>query len=694
MKKKCFKWTAVSVLLTFICLACSDDKMSPAEIAAGREGVIHMRTLEDYTADNHLYMFSDNEPESVLFGATRAFNPRYPVQVSVTADQKLLLRAFSPRKIRDLRIWATIDPYPEKFLLAQFDVVPPFLEFSQRLPFADADKEYRTADGKVICLVANPHISPSDLSLEIECSDPYYKMFEAITVNWRITFSDFGKTGYWKWPLKPGECREAVAMSLNSAYMFSSQEYEDLMREYNGKFYANGAAPNNGPLIEDNQVLINLSRSHNGGIKWGHVAGVGGLGGGNVIGLTEASFVGHYADDTGECMAWFHEFGHGMGYGDSNNTVISNDGGNTVSWRKVCQGLYRKMCVEKKLPVYSRRFMHSRRNYALYSSRDVNFRYRPSSVIIEDPELDEIDGGLTAGKDFLATDLNDSGAELSFKLDYQAAEVAQKDFQPYAVHVYGDEMYVVNNVRAQDNSLDVYDLSTGKPVLKKRIREWTNPADGKQIAIGSPADVFRSNGKIYLAGVQNSVYAFDARSYECVGAVGLSKNPVGLATSNGTLYAFRDVVRAFPEHQIPPTLPATPCLAATPDLNSHSSNSLAMDHQGNVYAVSYHTKKMVRLNPRYLMAGKLTTENERTFDANPLGAAWSKDGRLFVTFGGTDRKFCEVDPASGKVIKDYTTVGGITLRNPLRCIIRRNTLFIVERNPESCVYAIPLNKLD
>jgi hypothetical protein len=84
-----------------------------------------------------------------------------------------------------------------------------------------------------------------------------------------------------------------------------------------------------------------------------------------------------------------------MGYGDSNNTVISNDGGSVVSWRKVCQELYRDMCAAKKLPIYSRRFMHSRKFYNFYSSTNESWKnYSYSLITINDPELDEIEAGL------------------------------------------------------------------------------------------------------------------------------------------------------------------------------------------------------------------------------------------------------------------------------------------------------------
>lgn len=122
--------------------------------AAGLSGLIHMASPEDYTSENHIIMLQDDEPESIFLDpAQRSFDPRRPVQVSVTENRELQLRAYSPRRIRDLKVWASVEGYPDEFLLAQFDIVPPFLEFRTSVPFVSADKEYTTAAGKTILIL-------------------------------------------------------------------------------------------------------------------------------------------------------------------------------------------------------------------------------------------------------------------------------------------------------------------------------------------------------------------------------------------------------------------------------------------------------------------------------------------------------------------------------------------------------------
>ncbi len=69
------------------------------------------------------------------------------------------------------------------------------------------------------------------------------------------------------------------------------------------------------------------------------------------------------------------------------------------------------------------------------------------------------------------------------------------------------------------------------------------------------------------------------------------------------------------------------------------------------------------------------------------------DGRLFVSSNG-DEKFCEVDPKTGTILKNHTTIGGITLQAPEKFCIRRGTLFIVDRVKGGMkLYAIPMSQL-
>lgn len=665
--------------------------------AAGLSGLIHMASPEDYTAENHIIMLQDDEPESIFLDpAQRSFDPRRPVQVSVTGNRELQLRAYSPRRIRDLKVWASIEGYPDEFLLARFDIVPPFLEFRTAIPFVSADKEYMTAAGKTILILKNPHLGPDDLSLRIECEDPYYKKFAAIKTTWSIRFSNFEYPNHPYWlAMNPAHCREAVAMSLNMAYLFSTQEYQDSLRVNDRRFVDNAL----NALSAETLLSQSLTRPS---FAWGTLHIQGGLGGGGTLGLQDVCFLGHYADDVSDNMALFHEFGHGMGYGHGSNTVISESGGK-YSWRQMCQSIYLRQSLAKELPVYSRRFMHSRRNhYDQWSDNRLAYfgaagRYYRGRHVIEDPELDELDGGLAGGTDFLATDNGgDTGEALRLRLDYATAGVAQRDYAPRDVYVYGDRLYVANDIRSADYSLDVFDLSTGSPKLLKRITAWKDPQSGADVTLGKPTGIYRSYDKIYLSGTGGRVYVFDAETYECLNFLTPAGGAFSVAVGEGVVYSILDAVRAMPEHLVTSqNIGNVPTLATSAKWSRSENNTLARDHRGEVYAVVNGPRKIVRMDRSLLMSGRLDIAHELTFDHAPQGVCFADDGRMFVSFGNASSvRLARVDPESGEVLEDLTKIGDIEFKNPQKCLIRRNTLFVVDRLPDFCVYAIPLKDLE
>ena len=665
--------------------------------AAGLSGLIHMASPEDYTSENHIIMLQDDEPESIFLDpAQRSFAPRRPVQVSVTGNQELQLRAYSPRRIRDLKVWASIEGYPDEFLLARFDIVPPFLEFRTAIPFVSADKEYTTAAGKTILILKNPHLGPDDLSLRIECEDPYYKKFATIKTTWGISFSNFEYPNHPYWlAMNPAHCREAVAMSLNMAYLFSTQEYQDSLRVNDRRFVDNAL----NALSAETLLSQSLTRPS---FAWGTLHIQGGLGGGGTLGLQDVCFLGHYADDVSDNMALFHEFGHGMGYAHGSNTVISESGGK-YSWRQMCQSIYLRQSLAKELPVYSRRFMHSRRNhYDQWSDNRLAYfgaagRYYRGRHVIEDPELDELDGELSGGKDFLATDNGgDTGDALRFRLDYATAGVAQRDYAPRDIYVYGDRLYVANDMRPADYSLDVFDLSTGSPKLLKRITAWKDPQSGADMTLGKPTGIYRSYDKIYLSGTGSRVYVFDAEAYECLNFLTPAGGAFSVAVGEGVVYSILDAVRAIPEHLVTSqNIGNVPTLATSAKWSRSEDNTLARDHRGEVYAVVNGPRKIVRMDRNLLMSGRLDVAHELTFNHAPQGVCFADDGRMFVSFrNASSVRFARVDPESGEVLEDLTKIGDIEFKNPQKCLIRRNTLFVVDRLPDFCVYAIPLKDLE
>ncbi|MDE6445856.1 MAG: hypothetical protein K2L06_03210 [Alistipes sp.] len=668
------------IISAFLLLGCTDENLSPDEITDQfADGLPIRLTPADYNEENTYYLLNDDEPSTVFFNQNeRSFYADQPIQMTIDDDLWFQIRFYSPRALTNVTVWAKIEGYEEEFKLFVFEKLMPFQQFRMQLPFAERDLTAATRSGKLIQIMANPHMAKENISVELECDAPYYQTLKSIKSHCFIRFQDYtyDPKNYGDWPLRAYQAREGVAFALNIMYMFSSPEFEAALKAW-GPLYS---ATN---VLVDKDKLLQQALGHS-ILKFGcvHRPTVLGLGGGGIYCLADDCFYQHYPDDRSYTESPFHEFAHCIGYSHNGNMTY----GGTTGWTALCDSMYVALGLAKKLPVYSRRFLQTRRTA---KNKYNSTMFYPSRHIIEDPELDAIDGGLGRGEDFLDTDWGEKeGAPaLSFKLDYNNAEAPQKDYMPRGIYVYGDKMYVSNDIRRGNYSLEIYDLSTGKPVLEKSIKQFTLP-NGNTINTDTPADILRSHDKFYVVGSNNAVFAFDAKTYECTAMIGIGFDAVGLAATNGIVYAHKGLTRAFIEH-IPNGYVAT-----SDNLAGGANDAMTADYAGNVYAVCYDSKKMVQLNNQRLMGGKLTSDKELTFEFNPLGAAWSADGRLFVSFAGTDQKFCEVDPKTGKIIKNYTTIGDITLNNPAKCLIRRNTLFIVDRKGGLCVYAIPLSQLN
>ncbi|MDE6500441.1 MAG: hypothetical protein K2K83_07040, partial [Rikenella sp.] len=223
----------------------------------------------------------------------------------------------------------------------------------------------------------------------------------------------------------------------------------------------------------------------------------------------------------------FHEFAHCIGYSHNGNMTY----GGSTGWTALCGKVYAEMSVDKKLPIYSRRFMHTRKTAKnQYTS---NTMYWASKYIIEDPELDEIDGGLTPQG---TNDLNgENGNAVSFTLDYSAVPGATAaTFQPKDVYVYNDTLFVANN--AKDNySLEIFNIKDGKVSHLKSIREWTRADGTTEHFLGEPNGVTQANGKIYVTHTGNRTEVFDAADQSFITCLGTGSWGTG---ATQTVHAF------------------------------------------------------------------------------------------------------------------------------------------------------------
>lgn len=649
----------------------------------------------DLTPEIFKLMLQDNEPSTILFDNNqRGFRVNKPLQVSINEQQELFIRFYSPRPIKKVTIWATIAGYEEAFELAKFDILPAFTEFHKELPMITQSKRYITRTGKEIQIMANPYLSAADFKLEIACDDAYYQKLLSTKSQYYVRFSDYNLQGSWLYPLLPAHAREAVAMMLNYGYMFSSKEFAEELEKYRGKLHSD----NNKTIINIDQLLKKVI--NHSGFRIGKVTTVDGLGGGETYGLNEWCFLEHYADDGAQTGATFHELGHCLGYGHSGNMTYEQTG---KGWITICATIYNKLCIEKKLPVYSRRFMHTRRYGKFYESA----KYKKSRYIIEDPELDAIDGGLSP----VLKEEEDiaQGTPLDCSISYEDIPGAtEMTFTPKDVYAYGNRIYIVNNATGHF-SLEVFEEQNGKLAHIKSLKEWTEGGVTKGFA-ATPNGVTAAHGKIYITNTQSRTDVFDEKTFELIAIIGTGAWGEG---NNQTVHAFdvlvhrgcvfvRDKKRvcAFMENDIIPgkSFKNVSNYCRTSNLGeAMGTYGQVIGSDGLLYTTHQDNKKIHAFN---LQTMRELTEwiAQRTIDLAPYipyDVAFVGQ-RMFVTFATSKSQpisLAEINPETGAIVKNYTTIDGHTFSNAEKMSMSRQTLFVVDRATH-IVTGIPVEKLN
>lgn len=682
MRKGCYYLLFTLFLIT----GCQENPIAD-EKEEKLSGEMHLTGKEDFKPETTNYILQDDEPESILFNeAERSFKVTQPIQISINEKQELFIRSYSPRDVRGLTVWAKIpSAYEEEFRLATFDVLPAFVEFHQLLPFRDADRMYTTRSGKQIMLVANPQISAADITLAIECNDAYYQKLQKIQTKWKVWFSDYHKEGAWKWPLLPAHARECVAISLNMSYMFSTDYFRSELEKYRGKLFRNDDKTGEVNIDDLYKTIMNHS-----GLRWGHVTGYGGLGGGNTIGVHDGSYLNHYVDDSYEVMALFHEFGHCVGGGHSGNMTNENAG---PGFRILLRDCYKEMSIRKELPIYSRRFMHNREKGKFFG---VSKYVRPT-YIIEDPELDAIDGGLAYR--LPEDDFEEKGAPLTAGISYRDIPGATAEsFSPKDVCADGNRVYILNNA-PQHYSIEVFTEKDGKLTHARSLRSWT--FNGKeQTFAGEPNGITVGHGKLYVTSTESRTFIFDAATLQCITCIGTGTRGEGAAQ---TVHAFDAMVRRgivfvrdkrkvciYKEEDVTPEdYPNISRYSQTSNLGeAMGTYGLAMDKGGMLYATHYGNKAIYGFDISAMQALSVVKPAVTLKLKDNVYDIAIYNGRMFVTLNQKQR-LVEINPQDGSILKDYTQAGGCDFSGAEKFSISRSTLFVTDRKAKT-VTAIPV----
>lgn len=361
---------------------------------------IYLTKADMQNKDITSYILTDDEPTNILHNESlRSFKTTEPLQSGITEDKKLHLRFYSPRKLTDVQVWASVPGImEEEFLLAELEEMAPFADVYAALPaFGEKDLHFRTLSGKEITFKAGPTFSVRNMKLRISSSCSYWKMLQDIKVTWNVSFSGYHPFEHTSpdYIMQGAHCREGVALALNNTYMFSTNEYRDYVFSMQGRLIADAE----GLQIVDTRDLYYNRILKTYPIKFGltKLAGFTYFGGGRFFVLEEA-YLTHYADDVADkhnYVIW-HEFAHVLGYDHVGNMTFPPADDEEYGWSILTADFYHKMSAAKKLPIYSRRFLHTRdrKGSSLYGNKwKVNEKHSFGTTPEEDAELYEIDRG-------------------------------------------------------------------------------------------------------------------------------------------------------------------------------------------------------------------------------------------------------------------------------------------------------------
>ncbi len=214
------------IISIILLIGCTKESLSPDEITDKfADGLPIRLSTSDYNGENTYYMLNDDEPSEVFFNTSeRWFYTDQPLQLTVDDNLCFQLRFYSPRALPNVTVWAKIEGYEEEFKIFVFEKVMPFHQFRMELPFATQDITAATRSGKLIRIMANPHLTKKNITLTAESDAPYWKTLQAITCHWHIRFGRYNPNQTsWAYPLHACHAREGVAMALNMTYMYSTR---------------------------------------------------------------------------------------------------------------------------------------------------------------------------------------------------------------------------------------------------------------------------------------------------------------------------------------------------------------------------------------------------------------------------------------------------------------------------------------
>lgn len=273
----------------------------------------------DYNESNFSRILQDGEPKEIYTdNKYRSLNIHKPLQISLTEDNKINLRFYSPIKVKGVKVFAKIKGIEDKIEIFDIESIPNFADIYLTSTLTEKDAIYKTSDGKYIKVKKMVDIKAGDIEFEFESNDLYLEKISQLKPRWFLQFSLYGTNpdipsgglgmnGTWI-GIRPVHIREAISIFTNAAYMFSTDKFQEVLVNYDGDIKGNDGLPLDKSKILD--VFINIGGFTIGLLGRGDAEG---LGGGWTFGIKQYVFFGHY-NTAAFTDTIFHELSHCAGW--------------------------------------------------------------------------------------------------------------------------------------------------------------------------------------------------------------------------------------------------------------------------------------------------------------------------------------------------------------------------------------------
>ncbi len=344
----------ITILLSVLILltSCTVEPESPTA------------SVNEYTSSiavSSIKLLQDDVTNEELQSNKFAFKSTEMLSIKPLNDTQFTVKSFVPMDLDSVNITAQFEGVSSIINLLTLDKITAHSESIFNYPTVDGVDTYNTVDGEVLVLDGTKGFPTTAVTLDFLPSNDKLQMLKDITVEWDCVFNDFftdsdsstQASTMWR-PIRPAQARLYTLLILNTAYLFSQEEY--MNRFLNEPLYK--YVDNDTRIVEDDQwfsageKLELYNKIERKSFRLGITAG-GGLGGGSALGISNGTLTKQFNykwDDsletldylpseyyTGPHPLYSHEMGHCFGYGHNSNMCSTGrrDVSGTDGWSQM-----------------------------------------------------------------------------------------------------------------------------------------------------------------------------------------------------------------------------------------------------------------------------------------------------------------------------------------------------------------------